>query len=69
MNRTIIGGSACPLSMIRSFVITTKLVLHGWGMTEMSPLGVINQPTSENVNLEEALRDQLSGVDPYQEWK
>ena len=61
MNRTIIGGSACPLSMIEEFRDNYKVeVLHGWGMTEMSPLGVINQPTSENVNVEgNALRDQL----------
>ncbi|WP_333831391.1 3-(methylthio)propionyl-CoA ligase [Pararhodobacter sp.] len=42
MNRTVIGGSACPPAMIEAF--ETKFgvqVLHGWGMTEMSPLGTV----------------------------
>ena len=40
MRRTVIGGSACPPAMIRSFNETYDVhVLHAWGMTEMSPLG------------------------------
>jgi fatty-acyl-CoA synthase len=40
MNRTVIGGSACPPAMIRTFQETYGVtVLHAWGMTEMSPLG------------------------------
>jgi fatty-acyl-CoA synthase len=40
MNRTVIGGSACPPAMIRTFGETYGVhVLHAWGMTEMSPLG------------------------------
>ncbi|MFN0039427.1 MAG: 3-(methylthio)propionyl-CoA ligase [Burkholderiales bacterium] len=43
MNRTVIGGSACPPAMIRSFQETYGVqVLHAWGMTEMSPLGTVN---------------------------
>ena len=42
MNRTVIGGSACPPAMIRSFKLQYDVtVLHGWGMTEMSPLGTV----------------------------
>ena len=42
MNRTVIGGSACPPAMIRSFKLQYEVtVLHGWGMTEMSPLGTV----------------------------
>ncbi len=61
MNRTIIGGSACPLTMIREFRDKYGVeVLHGWGMTEMSPIGVINQPKSNNVKLSgDALDSQL----------
>ncbi len=40
--RTIIGGSACPPAMIRSFKDSYGVtVLHAWGMTEMSPLGTV----------------------------
>ncbi|MSQ60742.1 MAG: fatty-acid--CoA ligase [Betaproteobacteria bacterium] len=43
MNRTIIGGSACPPAMIRTFQEEYGVqVLHAWGMTEMSPLGTVN---------------------------
>jgi fatty-acyl-CoA synthase len=40
MNRTVIGGSACPPAMLRLFEEKYGVhVLHAWGMTEMSPLG------------------------------
>jgi 3-(methylthio)propionyl---CoA ligase len=40
MKRTIIGGSACPPAMMRTFTEQYGVhVLHAWGMTEMSPLG------------------------------
>ncbi len=42
MRRTIIGGSACPPAMLRSFEENYGVeVLHAWGMTEMSPLGTV----------------------------
>jgi 3-(methylthio)propionyl---CoA ligase len=42
MNRTVIGGSACPPAMLRLFQQTYGVqVLHAWGMTEMSPLGTV----------------------------
>ena len=42
MKRTVIGGSACPPAMLRAFVERYGVqVLHGWGMTEMSPLGTL----------------------------
>ncbi len=40
MKRTVIGGSACPPAMMRTFGDQFGVhVLHAWGMTEMSPLG------------------------------
>src|SRR5665213_3613585 len=37
---TMIGGSACPRSMIEIFETKYDVeVVHAWGMTEMSPLG------------------------------
>jgi acyl-CoA synthetase (AMP-forming)/AMP-acid ligase II len=42
MNRTVIGGSACPPAMLRAFQEDYGVqVLHAWGMTEMSPLGTV----------------------------
>ena len=42
MKSTVIGGSACPPAMIRSFQEDYGVqVLHAWGMTEMSPLGTV----------------------------
>ena len=42
MNRTVIGGSACPPAMIDAFNQRYNVdVLHAWGMTEMSPLGTV----------------------------
>ena len=42
MTRTVIGGSACPAAMIETFEKKYGVtVLHGWGMTEMSPLGTV----------------------------
>ncbi len=40
MTRTVIGGSAVPVSMIARFWREHGVeVIQGWGMTEMSPLG------------------------------
>ena len=42
MNRTVIGGSAAPRSMIETFEKDYGVqVIHAWGMTEMSPLGTV----------------------------
>ncbi|MBL8352494.1 MAG: fatty-acid--CoA ligase [Burkholderiaceae bacterium] len=42
MRRTVIGGSACPPAMIKSFRDDYDVtVVHAWGMTEMSPLGTV----------------------------
>jgi acyl-CoA synthetase (AMP-forming)/AMP-acid ligase II len=43
LKRTIIGGSACPPAMTRALEAYGVEVLHAWGMTEMSPLGVVCQ--------------------------
>jgi acyl-CoA synthetase (AMP-forming)/AMP-acid ligase II len=45
MRRTVIGGSACPPAMIKTFRDDYGVtVVHAWGMTEMSPLGTVNTP-------------------------
>ncbi len=40
LTRVVIGGSACPRAMAKTFQDVYGVdVIHAWGMTEMSPLG------------------------------
>ncbi len=42
LKKVMIGGSACPPSMIETFEKKYEVeVMHAWGMTEMSPVGTI----------------------------
>jgi acyl-CoA synthetase (AMP-forming)/AMP-acid ligase II len=42
LKRTLIGGAACPPAILRAFQEDYGVrVLHGWGMTEMSPIGTV----------------------------
>jgi fatty-acyl-CoA synthase len=42
LRKVVIGGAACPRAMVKSFKDDHGIdVTHGWGMTEMSPLGTI----------------------------
>jgi len=44
LNQVIIGGSACPPSMIETFERKFGVeVFHAWGMTEMSPIGSLGR--------------------------
>jgi fatty-acyl-CoA synthase len=41
----VVGGSACPMSLQRAYQDEYGVrLLHGWGMTEMSPVGTIARP-------------------------
>ncbi len=54
MNRTVIGGSAAPRSMIETFVNDYGVnVVHAWGMTEMSPLGTTGNLLKKHDDLPE----------------
>ena len=45
LRRVVIGGAAAPESMIRAFEDEFAVeVYHAWGMTETTPLGVVNRP-------------------------
>jgi fatty-acyl-CoA synthase len=42
LKRVVIGGSACPRAITQKFQDGYGVeVIHGWGMTEMSPLGTM----------------------------
>ena len=59
LTRTVVGGSACPPSMIAAFRDTYGVdVIHAWGMTEMSPLGTSNQPLAKHTHLSEDARQR-----------
>jgi fatty-acyl-CoA synthase len=60
MNRTVIGGSACPPAMTRLFEQKYGVhVLHAWGMTEMSPLGTACTFKAKHLDLSDEARLQL----------
>jgi 3-(methylthio)propionyl---CoA ligase len=57
MRRTVIGGSACPPAMMRTFQERYDVqVLHAWGMTEMSPVGTVAALKGSQVGLDAAQR-------------
>ena len=57
MNRTVIGGSACPPAMIKTFQDEFGVrVLHAWGMTELSPLGTLNTFKDKHFSMTEEQR-------------
>ena len=62
MNRTIIGGSACPPAMMATFEDTYDVqVIHAWGMTELSPVGTVSILKGEQLSWpKEAQRAVLS---------
>jgi fatty-acyl-CoA synthase len=52
LERTVIGGSAVPLQMIRDFRDRHGVtVVQGWGMTETSPLGSVSTLRPEQLQL------------------
>tara|TARA_R110002126_G_C10488881_1_gene503072 strand:- start:137 stop:1759 length:1623 start_codon:yes stop_codon:yes gene_type:complete len=69
LKRTVIGGSACPPSMITEFrdKYGTEVV-HAWGMTETSPLGSVNALLERHTNLsveEQAKVRESQGRPPF----
>jgi fatty-acyl-CoA synthase len=52
LERAMTGGSACPPAMMRTFEEEHGIeMLHGWGMTETSPLGAVAQPKGKHSGL------------------
>jgi fatty-acyl-CoA synthase len=59
LETTTIGGAACPAAMMQTLQEDFGVrVLHGWGMTEMSPVGTIGMLKGKHLALsgEERLR-------------
>ena len=59
LQRTVIGGSACPPAMVKAFQQDYGVeVIHAWGMTELSPLGTLC--TLKNKHLLLSKEEQLA---------
>ena len=53
VSTALVGGSAAPRAMIQEFEEKHNVFLmHGWGMTEMSPLGTATSRTAEMDNMD-----------------
>ena len=71
LSLAIIGGSACPRSMIEALEHLGIEVNHAWGMTEMSPVGTCGQlspqqtalPMEERLALQETQGRRMYGVE------
>ncbi|MFN3583326.1 long-chain-fatty-acid--CoA ligase [Phenylobacterium sp.] len=62
LKRVMIGGSAVPEAIVRAFQDEFGVdVMHGWGMTEMSPLGTVSSMNAVTAELppEEQIRYKL----------
>jgi len=60
LERTVVGGAACPLSIMREFEERYGVITrHAWGMTETSPLGTVNTLLPEMENWPKDERDAM----------
>jgi fatty-acyl-CoA synthase len=62
LSRLVIGGSAAPRAMSERFATQFgAYVMHGWGMTEMSPLGTVGHllPKHRDYDLQQRLDVQV----------
>ena len=54
--RLVCGGAAAPEAMIRAYARLGLRVIHGWGMTETSPVGTVNYTKRELRNEDDAAK-------------
>jgi fatty-acyl-CoA synthase len=62
LKEVVIGGAAVPRAMIKTLRDKYGVaVAHGWGMTELSPVGTVNRPLPKHLKLDpEAQLDQAA---------
>ena len=72
LDTVVIGGSAVPRRMIERFMADFGVdVIHGWGMTEMSPVGTLSrltpgmeaQPLRRRIDLKSRQGRRMFGVE------
>lgn len=60
LKRNVVGGAACPPSMIKTFKDVYQCeTIHAWGMTETSPVGAVNQLKAKHFDLSETEQSKL----------
>ncbi|TDD69595.1 long-chain fatty acid--CoA ligase [Actinomadura rubrisoli] len=47
LQEAVVGGSACPPSLMQGYDDLGITLLHAWGMTETSPLGTFSRPPAD----------------------
>ncbi|MGM0571768.1 long-chain fatty acid--CoA ligase [Marinobacter sp.] len=63
VDRMMVGGSAAPMAIIREFEEKYDVrVMHGWGMTELSPVGTLGALKSHQANLPPEDRYQIQAL-------
>jgi fatty-acyl-CoA synthase len=69
LKRVVVGGAACPPMMIRKFELDYGVeIIHGWGMTEMSPVGTTGKVKHATAGLDQESLLKLKekqGRSPY----
>jgi acyl-CoA synthetase (AMP-forming)/AMP-acid ligase II len=68
LQRVMVGGSACPQVVMEKFERDYGvMVVHGWGMTEMSPVGTMSRLkyATEQLPREEQLKVKLKQGRPF----
>lgn len=62
LKNVVVGGAACPLSLMKALESYGVWANCGWGMTEMSPLGTYNQPLGVDEQTQEEIdADRVRG--------
>jgi fatty-acyl-CoA synthase len=69
LDKVVVGGAACPPMMIRKFELEYDVeVIHGWGMTEMSPVGTTGKMKYDTSRMDREAQLKLKekqGRTPY----
>jgi fatty-acyl-CoA synthase len=61
LRRIMTGGSACPPLLIEAFEAEQGVIVeHGWGMTELSPVGTYNAPKPAHAGMPTDARQRLT---------
>ncbi|OAA23387.1 fatty-acyl-CoA synthase [Frankia sp. EI5c] len=59
MTEAVVGGAACPPALFDAYDRLGVTLVHGWGMTETSPMGTVSRPPA-GLSAEETRRYRLS---------
>jgi len=56
LREVFVAGSAAPPAMIRGFDRHGVTIVHGWGMTELTPIGTVSRPGPELEDADDTVR-------------